>query len=82
MTVKNKKLLALAASVTFAAQGAFAQTGGGTTGGNVTLGSGTLIIGNDNTSPAAYAGAIADGGRCHAGALRDRRPAAEFRQAP
>ena len=33
-------------------------TGGGTTGGNVSLGSATLTLGNDNTSPPAYAGAI------------------------
>ena len=31
-------------------------TGGGTTGGNVTLGAATLTVGGDNTSPAAYAG--------------------------
>ncbi len=33
-------------------------TGGGATGGNVSLGSVVLTIGNDNTSPAAYAGII------------------------
>lgn len=37
-------------------------TGGGTTGGNVTLGAATLTIGGDNTSPAAYAGAISGTG--------------------
>ncbi len=33
-------------------------TGGGATGGNVTLGAATLRLGGDNTSPAAYAGVI------------------------
>ncbi|MCY3022446.1 MAG: autotransporter-associated beta strand repeat-containing protein [Planctomycetota bacterium] len=33
-------------------------TGGGTNGGNVTLGAATLTVGGDGTSPAAYAGAI------------------------
>src|SRR5207248_2233654 len=33
-------------------------TGGGVTGGNVALTSAVLTIGNDNTSPAAYAGII------------------------
>ena len=33
-------------------------TGGGATGGNVTLGAATLTVGGDNTSPAAYAGVI------------------------
>ena len=33
-------------------------TGGGTNGGNVTLGAATLTIGSDGTSPAAYAGII------------------------
>ena len=33
-------------------------TGGGGTGGNVTLGAATLTIGSNNTSPAAYAGII------------------------
>lgn len=33
-------------------------TGGGSNGGNVTLGSATLSVGSDNTSPAAYAGVI------------------------
>ncbi|MGG9972180.1 autotransporter-associated beta strand repeat-containing protein [Ferruginibacter sp. SUN002] len=33
-------------------------TGGGTTGGNVVLGSATLTIGGDNTSPGAYAAVI------------------------
>ena len=37
-------------------------TGGGGTGGNVTLGAATLTIGGDNTSPAAYAGAISGTG--------------------
>lgn len=37
-------------------------TGGGTTGGNVTLGAATLTIGGDNTSPAAYAGQISGTG--------------------
>ena len=36
--------------------------GGGATGGNVTLGSATLTTGGDNTSPAAYAGAISGSG--------------------
>ena len=31
-------------------------TGGGATGGNITLGGATLIVGGNNTSPAAYAG--------------------------
>ena len=33
-------------------------TGGGTSGGNVTLGAATLTVGGDNTSPAAFAGVI------------------------
>jgi fibronectin-binding autotransporter adhesin len=33
-------------------------TGGGTLGGNITLGAATLTTGGDNTSPAAYAGVI------------------------
>ncbi len=33
-------------------------TGGGTTGGSITLGSATLTVGGNNTSPAAYSGAI------------------------
>jgi autotransporter-associated beta strand protein len=33
-------------------------TGGGASGGNITLGSGNLTIGTDNTSPAAYSGNI------------------------
>jgi autotransporter-associated beta strand protein len=37
-------------------------TGGGTTGGNVTLGAATLTVGGDNTSPAAYAGIISGTG--------------------
>ena len=37
-------------------------TGGGGNGGNVTLGSATLTVGADNTSPAAYAGAISGTG--------------------
>ena len=37
-------------------------TGGGTTGGNVVLGSGTLTVGGDNTSPAAYGGVISGTG--------------------
>ena len=37
-------------------------TGGGTTGGNVILGTGTLTIGSNNTSPAAYAGIISGTG--------------------
>ena len=37
-------------------------TGGGTAGGNVTLGAATLTVGGDGTSPAAYAGAIAGTG--------------------
>ncbi|CAN5480756.1 hypothetical protein BH09VER1_BH09VER1_53700 [soil metagenome] len=37
-------------------------TGGGTTGGNVTLGAATLTIGMNNTSPAAYAGVISGAG--------------------
>ena len=37
-------------------------TGGGTTGGNVTLGTATLTVGGDNTSPAAYAGVISGTG--------------------
>ncbi len=41
-------------------------TGGGTTGGNVTLGAATLTVGGDHTSPAAYAGIISSTG---AGAL-------------
>ena len=44
MTVKNKKLLAVAASVTLAAQGAFAQTGGGTTGINAATSSLTSYV--------------------------------------
>ena len=36
--------------------------GGGTAGGNVTLGTATLTLGGDGTSPAAYAGAIAGSG--------------------
>ena len=36
-------------------------TGGGTTGGNVTLGTATLTIGGDNTSPAAFSGVISGG---------------------
>jgi autotransporter-associated beta strand protein len=37
-------------------------TGGGTTGGNVALGTATLTVGGDNTSPAAYAGVISGTG--------------------
>jgi len=37
-------------------------TGGGTTGGGVALGIGTLTVGGDSTSPAPYAGAISGGG--------------------
>jgi len=37
-------------------------TGGGASGGNVTLGAATLTIGSDNTSPAAYAGIISGTG--------------------
>jgi autotransporter-associated beta strand protein len=37
-------------------------TGGGADGGNVSLGSATLTIGTDNTSPAAYAGIISGTG--------------------
>ena len=37
-------------------------TGGGTNGGNVTLGAATLTIGSDNSSPAAYAGVISGTG--------------------
>jgi fibronectin-binding autotransporter adhesin len=37
-------------------------TGGGATGGNVNLGAATLSVGGDNTSPVAYAGAIAGTG--------------------
>lgn len=37
-------------------------TGGGTLGGNVTLGAATLTVGGDNTSPAAYAGVISGTG--------------------
>jgi autotransporter-associated beta strand protein len=37
-------------------------TGGGTTGGNVTLGAAALTTGGDNTSPAAYAGVISGTG--------------------
>jgi autotransporter-associated beta strand protein len=37
-------------------------TGGGTIGGNVTLGAATLTIGANNTSPAAYAGIISGTG--------------------
>ena len=37
-------------------------TGGGATGGNVTLGANTLTVGGNNTSPAAYAGAISGTG--------------------
>ncbi|MDD5356579.1 MAG: autotransporter-associated beta strand repeat-containing protein [Candidatus Pacebacteria bacterium] len=37
-------------------------TGGGGTGGNVTLGSATLTVGGDNTSPAAYAGVLSGAG--------------------
>ena len=37
-------------------------TGGGATGGTITLGAKTLTIGSDNTSPAAYGGAISGTG--------------------
>ena len=37
-------------------------TGGGVSGGNVTLGAATLTIGGDNTSPATYGGAISGTG--------------------
>ena len=37
-------------------------TGGGTVGGNVILGAATLTVGGDNTSPAAFAGAISGTG--------------------
>ena len=37
-------------------------TGGGTTGGNVTLGTATLTVGGNNTSPAPYAGSISGTG--------------------
>jgi len=37
-------------------------TGGGNSGGNVTLGASTLTIGSDNTSPASYAGVISGTG--------------------
>ncbi|OYV04927.1 MAG: hypothetical protein CFE26_14290, partial [Verrucomicrobiales bacterium VVV1] len=37
-------------------------TGGGATGGNVILGAATLTVGGNNTSPAAYAGAISGTG--------------------
>ncbi len=37
-------------------------TGGGTTGGNVVLGASTLVVGEDNTSPGAYAGVISGTG--------------------
>jgi autotransporter-associated beta strand protein len=37
-------------------------TGGGAAGGNVTLGSATLTVGSDNTSPGAYAGVISGTG--------------------
>jgi fibronectin-binding autotransporter adhesin len=37
-------------------------TGGGTTGGNVTLGAANLTVGGDNTSPTAYAGVISGTG--------------------
>ena len=37
-------------------------TGGGTSGGNVTLGSATLTVGGNNTSPGAYAGVISGSG--------------------
>ena len=37
-------------------------TGGGAAGGNVVLGSATLTVGGNNTSPAAYAGAISGAG--------------------
>ncbi|MEO6739624.1 MAG: autotransporter domain-containing protein, partial [Chthoniobacteraceae bacterium] len=38
-------------------------TGGGAAGGNVTLGAATLTTGGDNSSPAAYAGAISGTGQ-------------------
>lgn len=37
-------------------------TGGGASGGNVTLGAATLTVGGDNTTPAAYAGGISGTG--------------------
>jgi autotransporter-associated beta strand protein/T5SS/PEP-CTERM-associated repeat protein len=37
-------------------------TGGGTIGGNVTLGTATLTVGGDHTSPAGYAGVISGAG--------------------
>jgi fibronectin-binding autotransporter adhesin len=37
-------------------------TGGGATGGNVTLGAAVLTVGGDNSSPAAYAGAVSGTG--------------------
>ena len=37
-------------------------TGGGTTGGNITLGAATLTVGGDNTSPAAFDGIISGTG--------------------
>jgi fibronectin-binding autotransporter adhesin len=37
-------------------------TGGGATGGNVTLGAAVLTVGSDNSSPAAYAGVISGTG--------------------
>ena len=37
-------------------------TGGGSAGGNVVLGSGTLTVGGDNSSPAAYGGVISGTG--------------------
>ncbi len=37
-------------------------TGGGTTGGNITLGSATLTVGGDNTNPPAYAGTLSGAG--------------------
>lgn len=37
-------------------------TGGGATGGNVTLGAATLTVGGDNSSPAAFAGTLAGTG--------------------
>ena len=37
-------------------------TGGGSTGGNITLGAATLTIGNNNSSPVAYAGVISGTG--------------------
>jgi autotransporter-associated beta strand protein len=36
-------------------------TGGGAIGGNINIGNATLVIGNDNTTPAAYAGSIQGG---------------------